>query len=177
MILMQDSLFMLLGSETRAKLLDAFFSDERRRWTLSALAEKTGCDAGGVHRELSNLRSVGIMAVDTSGNSKLYCLNANHPLFGGLKELVNQAKADAGGYFLFEELPVMYPLFVSAALDVRNINALLPERGLKTRFSRSLLVYENGGGRIYFLEKEFEQLSQEIVGKLLEDPGFGEKDS
>jgi len=156
---MQDSLFMLLGSETRAKLLDAFFSDNRQ-WTLSELAAKTGCDAGGVHRELSNLRAAGVVAVDASGSSKQYSLNAGHALFNGLKELVNGARAGAGGYFLYEEMPVMFPLLLSAALDVRNINSVLPAKGLKTRFSRSLLVYENGGGRICFLEKEFEQLSK-----------------
>lgn len=84
----------LLGSQVRAAILKAFFSEERREVHLRELSRMTGFSAPCLMREAKLLVGEGILVEEKKGNRA--CLRANEgcALYGALKELV--AKATGG---------------------------------------------------------------------------------
>ncbi len=94
----------LLGSETRAKILKILILNRENSFRLSELSQQTGMDISGVHREISNLVSSGIINSNKETKNPEYKINANHLLFHGLLDLFTKAESLSKKYFLFEEL-------------------------------------------------------------------------
>src|SRR5579884_4196589 len=83
----------LFGSKTRVKLLQLFYSNPNRSFYVREITRKIDEQINSVRRELSNLRSIGIITSDASQNRLYYEVNQSYEhyrplgmIFGGLKD-------------------------------------------------------------------------------------------
>jgi len=166
----------LLGSETRVRLLKMLILDSKKSFSLTELARQVEMDISGVHREITRLVSLEIVEVDKTGKGAVYKINRDHPLFSGLLELFKKADSLSQKYFLFEEMPVCYPAVACDYMNLKVTNDYLERQGIKLRLSKTLTVYEYPKTNLYFVYDEFNEISKEILSKLIEDPQFGIKD-
>ena len=165
----------LFGSETRAEILKNLIEDSKTALSLTELSKKTGLDVAGIHREVSKLHEFRLIVRSIDPNK--YQINKEHPFYKGLLEIFKKSPLFSNCYFIFEEAPVMFPYIASDYLNIENVSKHLKEKGLKSQISKSLIVYEGHGGTLYLPKKEFEDLSKEIVSKIIENPQFGIEDN
>ncbi|MFT5876428.1 MAG: hypothetical protein ACI9GM_001148 [Salibacteraceae bacterium] len=78
----------LISSKTRVKLLLRFFLNPERVGYLRALAGEFGESTNSVRLELNRLEGAGILTSASEGNKKLFKTNAEHPMFGEVRNMV-----------------------------------------------------------------------------------------
>jgi DNA-binding transcriptional ArsR family regulator len=80
----------IVTSKTRIQLLLRFFLDGERAAYLRELSTELGESTNAVRVELNRLAEAKIIESFTSGRSKLYRANKNHPLFPDLQSIVKK---------------------------------------------------------------------------------------
>ena len=80
----------LLGSKTRAALVEKLFSGEERKIHVRELARMSGLSAPSLMREAKALVRAGVLVEEKEQNRILYSANAACPFSGALKELVRK---------------------------------------------------------------------------------------
>jgi len=167
----------LLGSETRAKILKTLILNDKKSFRLIELSNQTGLDSGGIHREISNLVSLNLAEISRSPEGTTYNINKNHILFQGLLEIFKKSELLSKQYFLFEEMPIGYPLQGCTFMNANNANTQFEKMSLDSRLSKTLSIYEYPNLKIFFYNKEFRKLSKEVLTKIIKDPQFGIEDA
>jgi len=168
---MLDQLF---NSKTRVAILALFFSDEDKSRYVQEIIKLSKTDASNAHRELGRLEELGILKSEKKGNQKYYYLNKDNAFFDGLKKLFEARLAKAGAWEMMEEMPNAYPMIVANAMNIKIANDFFASIGIKNRFSSLLTVYENNGCFTWWIKKDFDAIANEIVGRLIEEPKWGE---
>ncbi len=87
-----DVLQSILGSELRADVLAAVFSDGTRAWRLSDLARSVGRPPQNIARELEWLADVGIVSLRLLDGKRAYDVDLTSPLARQLGQFVRQAR-------------------------------------------------------------------------------------
>ena len=82
------SLSNALFSKVQQRVLALIFGHPERSFYASEIVQKVRSGTGAVERELSCLRSSGLVSVERIGNQKHYRANPNSPIFAELKSLV-----------------------------------------------------------------------------------------
>lgn len=77
----------LVGSKTRVKLLQLFFSNPNRSFYVREITRKIDEQINSVRRELSNLLSIGIILSDTTNNRLYYEVNQDYEFYKPLKTI------------------------------------------------------------------------------------------
>jgi predicted nucleotidyltransferase len=80
----------LLGSKTRAAIVERLFSDGARKVHVRELARMSGLSAPSLMREAKALVRTGVLVEEKEQNRILYSANAACPFSGALKELVRK---------------------------------------------------------------------------------------
>lgn len=80
----------LLGSKTRAAIVERLFSGEERKVHVRELARMSGLSAPSLLREAKALVRSGVLTEEKEQNRILYSANAACPFSGALKELVGK---------------------------------------------------------------------------------------
>jgi predicted nucleotidyltransferase len=94
----------LVGSRTRAHLLELFLLHPDQEYHVRAAARATGENITAVRRELANLSDLGLLASRSQGTLRLYRARRDSPLYPELQRLVlktsgiaEEVKASLGG--------------------------------------------------------------------------------
>jgi predicted nucleotidyltransferase len=82
------SLSNALFSKVQQRVLALIFSHPERSFYASEIVRNVRSGTGAVERELSRLRSSGLVSVERIGNQKHYRANPDSPIFAELKSLV-----------------------------------------------------------------------------------------
>jgi predicted nucleotidyltransferase len=82
------SLSNALFSKVQQRVLALIFGHSERSFYASEIIRNVGCGTGAVERELSRLKSSGLVSVERIGNQKHYRANQDSPVFAELKGLV-----------------------------------------------------------------------------------------
>jgi len=77
----------LLGSKTRVKLLQLFYSNPNRSFYVREITRKIDEQINSVRRELSNLLNIGIILSDTNNNRLYYEVNQKYEFYQPLKTI------------------------------------------------------------------------------------------
>lgn len=77
----------LLGSKTRVKLLQLFFSNPNRSFYVREITRKIDEQINSVRRELANLLNIGIIFSDTTNNRLYYEVNQKYEFYEPLREI------------------------------------------------------------------------------------------
>ena len=80
----------LLGSKTRAAIVERLFSEEGRKVHVREVARMSGLSAPSLMREAKALVRAGVLVEEKEQNRILYSANAACPFYGALKELVRK---------------------------------------------------------------------------------------
>lgn len=75
-------------SKTRQDLLALFFTNPSNKYYLRELERLLGYAASTIRRELLKFQEDGLLKTERTGNLVYYYLNASHPLFKELKNIV-----------------------------------------------------------------------------------------
>jgi len=75
-------------SKTRQDLLALFFTNPSNKYYLRELERLLGYAASTIRRELLKFQKDGLLKTEKTGNLLYYYLNASHPLFKELKNIV-----------------------------------------------------------------------------------------
>ncbi|MBU1062160.1 MAG: nucleotidyltransferase domain-containing protein [Candidatus Omnitrophica bacterium] len=86
---MLDSLY-ITKSKIRRDLLALFFTNPSKRYYLRELERMLGYSAGSIRRELLKFQKDTLFETHRTGNLLYYSLNAKHPLFNELKNIVSK---------------------------------------------------------------------------------------
>lgn len=86
----QSNLKRLLVSRTRFKLIQIFFYSPQNFFYVRQLVRLTGEEINSVRRELSNLKSAGILFSESRANKLYYWANSDSPLFVELLTFANK---------------------------------------------------------------------------------------
>jgi hypothetical protein len=78
----------IITSKTRIKLLLKFFLNSRNTSYLRDLATEFGESTNAIRLELNHLEKAGLLNSRQVGNKKVFQANKQHPLFGGIRELL-----------------------------------------------------------------------------------------
>jgi hypothetical protein len=80
----------LITSKTRIKLILKFFLNPGNKAYLRLLEEEFAESTNAIRLELNRLEEAGMLASYNEGNKKWYQVNAGHPLFRPLQEIVEK---------------------------------------------------------------------------------------
>ncbi len=168
---MLDKLF---GSKTRVVILSLFFSDPGQELYIQEVIKRTGLDPASVHRELTKLKELEILASRDNGNQKNFYLNSKSPYLDGLKNLLKtyEAESHKDAFFLFEEFFGYGPQIAADFMNVAVSNALFEKLGLKSRLTKTITIYEDEYWKAHFIKQEFDDVSREIVDLMIQRPEF-----
>src|SRR5437588_11935214 len=83
----------LIGSKTRVKLLQLFFSNPNRAFYVREITRKIDEQINSVRRELANLLSIGIINSDANNNRLYYEVNQTYEQYPALAMMFGGAKA------------------------------------------------------------------------------------
>lgn len=86
----------LLGSKTRAAILERLFGEGERKMHVRELSRESGLSAPSLMREAKALVRAGVLGEEKEQNRILYSANAACPFCGALKELIRKM-ADGTG--------------------------------------------------------------------------------
>lgn len=86
----QSSLKYLFVSETRRKLIDAFFYFPKEMYYVRELVRKIDEEINSVRHELENLKKAGLINSEWRGNRLYYFANSQSPLFNDLITLAHK---------------------------------------------------------------------------------------
>jgi len=170
-----SALFYLLGSETRAKLLDALFINQGKGLSLSDLSSFAQVDSGGAYRELCNLKITGFAITTGEKGNHRYFINEKSPFFEGLREIFRKSSLHQAFQHL-EEFPTVNMLCVFCHADVMLVNKMLEGKGIKSRLKRNLFIFDKETALAYVETSGSNEVCQEVFGKLLAQPSFGTTD-
>jgi predicted nucleotidyltransferase len=87
------SLSNALFSKVQQRVLALIFGQPERSFYTSEIVRKVHSGTGAVERELSRLKSSGLVSVEHIGNQKHYRANPDSPIFTELKSLVRKTVA------------------------------------------------------------------------------------
>jgi len=163
----------LFGSETRARILKILVLNPQASYNVSEIAKIAGLDAAGIHREISNLTELELVSV----KDLRYSINKNHVLFQGLNEIFKKADSLNSTYFMLEEIPNGYPLLTYCFMNIDVANNFLAKRGVEFKISKSLTIYEKNIIKINFIDKDFKELSKEVLSLIIKNPQIGINDT
>ncbi|MDO9062492.1 MAG: winged helix-turn-helix domain-containing protein [Bradyrhizobium sp.] len=82
-----------LFSKVQQRVLALIFGHPERSFYASEIIRNVGSGTGAVERELSRLKSSGLVSVERVGNQKHYRANPNSPIYDELKRLVRKTVA------------------------------------------------------------------------------------
>ena len=85
-----STLASLVGSRTRAALLQLFLSEPEREFYLSELFSRTPVARRAVQQEVAQLLALGLLRERRHGNRRYLSLERSHPAFEPLRELVRR---------------------------------------------------------------------------------------
>ncbi|MBP9718692.1 hypothetical protein KBD59_05370 [Candidatus Gracilibacteria bacterium] len=88
----------LFTSNARIKLLETFLLNPDGEFFIRELTRKLGEQINSVRRELTNLKSVGLLKSRAKNRKKFYVVNKNHLLYNELRSIFRKASST------FEEL-------------------------------------------------------------------------
>lgn len=77
-------------SKTKIAILGLFFNEPAREFYLRQLESITGYSVGNIRREMIKLEKSGLFLSRIMGKMKLYRLNAAHPLYNEIKNIVRK---------------------------------------------------------------------------------------
>ena len=104
-----------LGSKTKINLLSVLVSHPERSLIESELAKEAGVSVSEVNRQITGLVSIGLVAMERVGKSKVYQINQKHFLYGTLKELFRSLED------VYKEIAYDVIAFVTEAHEVKTI--------------------------------------------------------
>jgi predicted nucleotidyltransferase len=105
----------LLGSKTKINLLSVLVSHPERSLIESELAKEAGVAVSEVNRQITDLVSIGLVAMERVGKSKVYQINQKHFLYAPLKELFRSLED------VYKEIAYDVIAFVTEAHEVKTI--------------------------------------------------------
>ncbi len=171
---MLDQLF---NSAIRVKLLALFFKDEDKKLYIQEIIRLASTDAANTHRELIKLHSLKILNTEKKGQQKYYFINKEYEYYQSLQtmfETYNKSTNHDAWVFL-EEMPNYYPYMLYPAWSTGMANKVSKMKNLKNKFSHLLTIYKDGLTSVYVPNKEFLDISKEVVDKIINTPGWGEQ--
>jgi len=156
----------ILKSKTRASIFKTFFGDTEKEYYLRQLEELTGYSVGNIRREMLRLESDGIFETRNIGNTKLYRLNKDYPLYNEIKNIVRKTVGiesslkEALGRFKKIEFAFIYGSYAQARehslsdVDVIVVGSISPKE-----IKSALFEYQAKEGReinsIVYTNNEF----------------------
>ena len=90
---MSDALAILLGGQTKARILDVLVSHPGESYHLRGLATAAGTDSGNTSKLLRSLVKMGLVLAAPDSHSTRYSINDRSPLAGPLRQLIASAGA------------------------------------------------------------------------------------
>jgi predicted nucleotidyltransferase len=78
----------LFRSKIRQELLGLFFTNPQSRYYVRQLQTMFKTSVGSLHRELTQLKAIGVLKSEREGNLRFYSANNDYPLFSELKGIV-----------------------------------------------------------------------------------------
>ena len=87
----------LIGSKTRVKLLQLFFSNPNRSFYVREITRKIDEQINSVRRELSNLLNIGIIISDTTNNRLYYEVNQKYEFYDPLRVIFGGGESKKSG--------------------------------------------------------------------------------
>ena len=90
---MSDALALLLGGQTKARILDVLVSHPGESYHLRGLASAAGTDSGNTSKLLRSLVNMGLVHAAPDSHSTRYSINDRSPLAGPLRQLIASAGA------------------------------------------------------------------------------------
>jgi hypothetical protein len=81
----------LISSKTRIKLLLKFFLNSNVSAYLRSLEEEFGESTNGIRIELNRFENAGMLLSSMEGNKKLFRVNASHPLYFDIRNMLIKA--------------------------------------------------------------------------------------
>lgn len=85
---MLDTLSVLLGGQTKARVLEVLVSHPGQSYHLRGLAQAAGTDSGNTSKLLRPLVKLGLVLAAPDSHSTRYSINDRSPLAGPLRQLV-----------------------------------------------------------------------------------------
>ncbi|MEK6924592.1 MAG: PEP-utilizing enzyme [Candidatus Micrarchaeota archaeon] len=171
----QNALVSLFGSQARARLLETLFAGGKARG-VSELAQDANVDVGAAHRELANLVNTGIATVDDGSGKPLYEVNDANAFHEGLKLLFTATRLRKP-IFRLEEILDGTPIICYSYQHLPWVNTALAEANLQCRLSRTVSAYDEKHFELWYETREYRDLEEEVVAKILEDPDWAIADS
>jgi len=167
----------IISSQARLKILDLFFKNQGQEFYARQIVNLLKLDPANVHKELLYLEKSGFLNSNQKDSKKFFSLNKTNDFFVGLEilfkkyaELQNKDK-----WFVMEEMPNYCPMMAANAWCVDTANQFLKQKGFKNRFLQTLVKYQKGICFLMLTKREYEEISQELLEKLIKDPNWGEK--
>ncbi len=99
--MVNNILFGLFTSESRAKIFELLFNGENPDYYLRELARLSGISIRAIQNEIHHLCLLDLLVMRKDGNRNYYQANSNHPIYSDLVSLV---KKTSGIIFELEEI-------------------------------------------------------------------------
>ncbi|MBW6469036.1 MAG: hypothetical protein K0B85_07775 [Coriobacteriia bacterium] len=77
-----------IGSRTRARVIERLFSGSQPETYLRELGRHTRSGLGALHREVTELKRMGLVSVHARGGARYFVPDTTHPLYEPLRALV-----------------------------------------------------------------------------------------
>jgi len=167
----------IINSKTRLEILSLFFRNQDKHFYPGEIINSTKLDAANVHKELKNLLEGKFILEKKDTNRKYFCLNKDNIFYDGLNKVFSKYQHSLSGdeWFSMESVPNYYPMLVGLPWNVKWANDFLKSRGFKNKFSKLLSTYDDNINDLLIIKKEFDNLSQEVLDKVRQDPNWGHK--
>ncbi|MCU0680493.1 MAG: PEP-utilizing enzyme [Planctomycetes bacterium] len=165
----------IINSQARLKILSVFFLDVSKDFYEREIINATKLDPANIHKELLNLLNAEILKDRKKEGKKFFSLNRDNKFFPGLEKIFTVYNEDNNNsWILLEEMPDYYPMMAGVAWSANLANRYFQERGLKNRVSNLLLTFNNNLGGLYIIKKEYNQLAQELLTKIINNVKWGQ---
>ncbi len=138
----------VLSSKLRRRLLAHYFTHPEEKYYVRELAVLLGLDPGNLSKELRRLANDGLFYEERKGKIKFYRLNAGHPFYPELKQIIFKTEGVKGRLEeLVNKFPEIKVAFIygsyakgkeKASSDIDLMIIGTPERGRLTSLIRAL---------------------------------------
>lgn len=75
-------------------------------------------------------------------------------------------------WFVMTKMPDYHPMMSAESWNVKRANDFFKYYGLKKRLTELVLIFDNDTGSYLAIKEEFNAVSAELVGKIIEDPRY-----
>lgn len=171
---MLDKLF---NSKIRVNILALFFRNQKKELYPQEIINLAETDPANTHKELKHLKDLEVLKSKKKKKREYYFLDTNNHYFKGLNDLFkiyNELEGEEK-FAVLEEMPDYAPFAAATAWSAELANVFLHEFGIKNKFSKLLVIYDNNYGALCVVKSEFDKISQEIINKFLDNPDSGDR--